>query len=106
MRNALNAGEPFEGEILNYRKDGTPFWNELSIAPLRGGEAEPLRFIGIQRDITERKEAEEAILRRETELRVLFDLMPAMDLFQGHEEQSPPGESAGCRECRKDGRGN
>jgi len=34
MRAHLDAGQPFDGEILNYRKDGTPFWNDLSIAPI------------------------------------------------------------------------
>jgi PAS domain S-box-containing protein len=34
VRTALNAAQPFYGEILNYRKDGTPFWNELSIIPV------------------------------------------------------------------------
>jgi PAS domain S-box-containing protein len=78
MRAALDAGEAFEGEILNYRKDGRPFWNELSISPIRASEAEPLRFIGIQRDVTQRRKAEETMRRNETELQILFDLMPAM----------------------------
>ena len=64
MRKALNAALPFEGEILNYRKDGTPFWNELSIAPIRGDKGGPVRFIGIQRDVTERKQAGEIISQR------------------------------------------
>jgi PAS domain S-box-containing protein len=32
---ALQQGKVFQGEILNYRKDGTPFWNFLRIAPIR-----------------------------------------------------------------------
>ena len=32
---ALQGGKVFQGEILNYRKDGTPFWNLLRIAPIR-----------------------------------------------------------------------
>ncbi|CAN5566521.1 hypothetical protein BH09VER1_BH09VER1_48370 [soil metagenome] len=61
IRAALNAGLPFEGEILNYRKDGTPFWNDLSISPIPDKNGGPTRFIGIQRDITERKLAEDAL---------------------------------------------
>ncbi len=60
IRGALKAMEPFEGEILNYRKNGQPFWNELSIAPIRGKAGTPTRFIGIQRDITDRKESQAA----------------------------------------------
>jgi PAS domain S-box-containing protein len=55
MRAALDAGQPFEGEILNYRKDGAPFWNELTIAPIVDPAGGPIRFVGIQRDVTERK---------------------------------------------------
>jgi PAS domain S-box-containing protein len=55
MRAALNAGQPFEGEILNYRKDGSPFWNELTIAPIVDPAGGAIRFVGIQRDVTERK---------------------------------------------------
>jgi PAS domain S-box-containing protein len=55
MRAALDAEQPFEGEILNYRKDGAPFWNELTIAPIVDPAGGPSRFVGIQRDVTERK---------------------------------------------------
>ena len=35
QREAIQVGEPRTVELLNYRKDGTPFWNELSISPVR-----------------------------------------------------------------------
>lgn len=62
IRAALDAREPFEGEILNYRKDGTQFWNELSLAAIPAQHGGPVRFVGIQRDISERKRVEEALL--------------------------------------------
>ncbi|MEO6052863.1 MAG: PAS domain S-box protein, partial [Chthoniobacterales bacterium] len=61
MRSALHAGRTFEGEILNYRKDGREFWNDLSIAPIHSETGGPLRFIGILRDITARKQAEQEL---------------------------------------------
>ncbi len=63
IRRALRALKPFEGEVLNYRKNGQPFWNELSIAPIPGKGGAPTRFIGIQRDITERKKSQEILKR-------------------------------------------
>ncbi|MBF0672751.1 MAG: EAL domain-containing protein [Salinibacterium sp.] len=52
MRAAIEAEETFIGEVLNYRKDGTPYWNGLSIAPVRrGGVA--THFVSVQRDITD-----------------------------------------------------
>ena len=73
MRAHLDAGQPFDGEILNYRKDGTPFWNDLSIAPIIAEQGGPARFIGIQRDITPRKRTEETLrenLKNEQTLRL------------------------------------
>lgn len=54
-------------EILNYRKDGAPFWNRLSITPVRDASGEVTHFIGIQSDVTARRQAEHD-LRRSKEL--------------------------------------
>jgi PAS domain S-box-containing protein len=50
-------------EILNYRKDGTRFWNRLSIAPVRDDLGEVTHYIGIQSDVTARREAEDRLRR-------------------------------------------
>ena len=50
-------------EILNYRRDGTPFWNRLSITPVRDEAGEVTHFIGIQSDVTARRNAEEGLRR-------------------------------------------
>lgn len=73
---AVHAGQPFDGEILNYRKDGSSFWNELSITPVHDDRGRLVRFIGIQRDITVRKRAEEALRVSEAEFRNLAESMP------------------------------
>lgn len=64
---ALREGRPVESVLLNYRKDGTPFWNRLSIAPVRDAAGRITHFVGIQEDVTAIKQAEEA--RREAEWR-------------------------------------
>ena len=56
LRRALKAAQPHGCEILNYRKDGTPFWNELSINPVFDERGQLSHFVGIQRDITQKKE--------------------------------------------------
>ncbi|NNN14109.1 MAG: diguanylate cyclase, partial [Acidimicrobiaceae bacterium] len=58
MRAALDAAEPGNFEILNYRKDGVPFWNSLAITPLVGAKGMVTHFIGSMRDTTKRKELE------------------------------------------------
>jgi hypothetical protein len=47
-------------ELLNYRKDGTSFWNRLSVVPLRNALGEVTHFAGFQSDITAIKEAAQA----------------------------------------------
>ncbi len=44
--------------LLNYRKDGTAFWNQLSISPVFDGEGELVSFVGVQTDVTERVRVE------------------------------------------------
>jgi len=50
-------------EILNYRKDGTTFWNRLSITPVRESSGEVTHFIGIQSDVTVRRQVEHDLRR-------------------------------------------
>ncbi|MDI3243063.1 EAL domain-containing protein [Arthrobacter sp. AL08] len=53
MREVLASGEVFEGEILNYRKNGSAFWTALKIIPMRvGAGTEITHFVSIQRDIS------------------------------------------------------
>ena len=55
IRLALKNASPFSGEILNYRKDGTTFWNELTISPVFDAQGRPINFVGTIRDINQRK---------------------------------------------------
>ena len=48
---ALGRGDYVQVIILNYRKDGSPFWNLLSITPLRNREQEVVAFLGVQKDV-------------------------------------------------------
>lgn len=59
MRKAVEEGTSCEVEIRNYRKDGTLWWNKISITPIKNTQGEVTNFIGIQNDVTERVEAEE-----------------------------------------------
>jgi len=63
IREALAANKPVRSEILNYHKNGTPYWLDLSIVPVRDDEAEVTHYVAIQVDITERKQAEHEIAR-------------------------------------------
>lgn len=57
LRNAIDNEESTTVELRNYRKDGTPFWNEVTIAPVEA-DGEVVNYVGFQRDVTDRKERE------------------------------------------------
>ncbi|PTY07358.1 hypothetical protein DB347_08640 [Opitutaceae bacterium EW11] len=65
VRRALAEKRDCEAVLRNYRKDGTPFWNEIRLSPVRNRSGEVTHFIGVQADITARKEAEAAMARRD-----------------------------------------
>ncbi|MDN0086113.1 CHASE domain-containing protein [Yersinia nurmii] len=52
---ALDAGEPFKGEIVNCTKSGQEYWIELEIQPRYNDKNEPIGFMAIESDISERK---------------------------------------------------
>lgn len=56
---AFATGIEFSGEIQNFRKDGTLFWNDISISPLLDETGHLSHFISMIRDITSRKQSEE-----------------------------------------------
>ena len=55
LRQCLERGEPFAGEAINYRKDGTEYDHEWQIAPLRDAGGTLTHFVAVQRDVSERK---------------------------------------------------
>ncbi|MBN2169771.1 MAG: SpoIIE family protein phosphatase [Candidatus Krumholzibacteriota bacterium] len=61
IKQALVEQRPCRVEILNYRKDRTPFWNGLSITPVRDAAGRVTHYIGIQSDVTKRRQAEDAL---------------------------------------------
>ncbi|MFO7693319.1 MAG: SpoIIE family protein phosphatase [Vicinamibacterales bacterium] len=63
IRSALAENRACVVEILNYRKDGTTFWNRLSITPVRNASGEVTHFIGVQSDVTARRLAEDGLRR-------------------------------------------
>ncbi len=66
IRKALRAWKPVVVEVLNYRKDGSELWEELSIVPVADRTGWYTHWVSIQRDITERKRSE-AVIRKAKE---------------------------------------
>ncbi len=91
IRAALAGQRACVVEILNHRKDGTPFWNRLSITPVRDAAGEVTHFIGIQSDVTARRDAEAGLRRSKAALehdlrmaaRVQQSLLPPPEVDAG-----------------------
>ena len=58
IRAAIRERRTHTTTLLNYRKDGTAFWNQLSISPVFDGAGALVSFVGVQTDVTERVRVE------------------------------------------------
>lgn len=65
MREAIASQRPYTGVLLNYRKDGSLFWNEVTISPVFDPHGKLTSYIGLQNDVTTRKQVEAS--RQESE---------------------------------------
>ena len=68
LREGIEAKEPVTTELRNYRKDGTAFWNELLIAPISLDDGRGERYVGFQRDVTERVSRKRELKRQNQRL--------------------------------------
>lgn len=71
LRSALRNGDACVVRLRNYRKDGSLFFNELHISPVRNEFGELTHFVGIQIDVTERERARERLTLSESRYRML-----------------------------------
>jgi PAS domain S-box-containing protein len=77
VRSHLKAGEPLtDTTTINYRKDGTPFWVEWNMAPVRGPDGQVEHWVSVQRDVTEGRQLRETLREREARFRLLFESNP------------------------------
>jgi len=62
LRTAITNEESIQTELLNYRADGTPFWNKLTLSPVTGIDTDEVtHFVGVQKDITAEKRRDRLI---------------------------------------------
>ncbi|WP_028696548.1 PAS domain S-box protein [Pseudomonas cremoricolorata] len=71
IRRALAAGQPCREILRNYRRDGSAFWNELSIAPVHTPGDPRVYYIGVQKDVTRQVELERELAEAQAQLAAL-----------------------------------
>nr|AML79429.1 putative LOV domain-containing protein [Phyllanthus sp. BC-2016] len=52
IREAVKKGSSYCGRLLNYKKDGTPFWNLLTVTPIKDDQGNTIKFIGMQVEVS------------------------------------------------------
>lgn len=83
IREALRTAQPCLTTLKNYRKDGTIFWNELFISPVRDSAGNLTHYIGVQTDVTQLRKAEEERHEMEIAKQIQLSLLPGSPLQVG-----------------------
>lgn len=73
IRSGIANGRSCKSLIVNYRKDGTPFCNDLYITPIFDAQGKIRNFVGVQNDVTERIQSSEAAEKSEKTIRLLLN---------------------------------
>lgn len=58
IRKAIATGQPCTAEVLSYRKNGTPFWNRISLNPIKSQDGEITHYVSIQSDVSSRVQSD------------------------------------------------
>ena len=76
IRQSIDAQDPVTETIRNFRKDGTPFWNRLTIAPITDEAGQLTNYVGFQMDITRQIERQQALEEERQRLQALIEASP------------------------------
>ncbi|TVR93215.1 MAG: PAS domain S-box protein [Spirochaetaceae bacterium] len=72
ISSALDQELPYEGEILNYSKDGTPYWIRMYIHPVHDDSGVLTNFVSIQHDVTERRAFQRRLLDQDQRVQAIM----------------------------------
>lgn len=105
IRNAMRENKPVRVELINYKKDGGTYWADVELSPIFNEKGERTHFVAIERDITDRKKAEEELIQSRQRIqyilnsvgegihgldldgKILFENPAAAEMFGWHESE-------------------
>ncbi len=79
----LRAGGACRETLRNYRKDGTPFWNELSLSTVQNADDGQTYFVGVQKDVTVQVKAQQRVAQLEAQVAALQAELSALKATNG-----------------------
>lgn len=89
LREAVKQGTDARVTLKNYRKDGAPFWNDLIMSPIRDDSGTVTHFVGMQLDITDRMEAQQALVAKTEQLERSNHELEQFTYATSHDLQEP-----------------
>ncbi|CAI8878137.1 Histidine kinase [Pseudomonas sp. IT-347P] len=83
IRDALRTNGSCREILRNYRKDGTPFWNELSLSTVKNADDGQTYFVGVQKDVTLQVKAQQRVAQLEAQVAALEAELAALKATNG-----------------------
>ncbi|MEX5664457.1 PAS domain-containing protein [Pseudomonas neuropathica] len=83
IRETLDNGGSCREILRNYRKDGTPFWNELSLSTVKNADDGQTYFVGVQKDVTVQVKAQQRVAQLEAQVAALEAELAALKATNG-----------------------
>lgn len=83
IRETLREGGSCREILRNYKKDGTPFWNELSLSTIKNADDGQTYFIGVQKDVTVQVKAQQRVAQLEAQVAALQSELAALKATNG-----------------------
>lgn len=101
VRDSVKQGKHVSVRLLNYRKDGTPFWNLLTVTPIVGPDGRVSKFVGVQVDVTSQTEGSvknNVMIKYDTRFRqqnqrVIDDVTSEVQLQEGESRTGAPAKT-------------
>ncbi len=78
VRSAMSEGRSIQVELVNYRKDRSEYWVDLNVVPIVNAQGTIAHFVAVQRDITDRKWSEKALIATQARLKYLLSSSPSV----------------------------